>query len=232
MDISNAKVIVTGGNSGIGYEIAKVLRQNGAQVVICGRDEQKIQKAASELDVVGFKADVSNEQDVKDLCAFAINSLGGLNVLINNAGIGYYAPLTDTSIDNFTRIWETNVKGAFVAGREAAIHFITQKTGNIINISSTAGQRGFANGSAYVASKFALSGLTECWRGELRQHNIRVMQINPSEVTTDFGPKLGFEPTNVDKKLKASEIAHVVLAMLSMNDVGFITDASVWATNP
>ena len=111
-------------------------------------------------------------------------------------------------------------------------HFIAQNTGNIINISSTAGQKGFANGSAYAASKFALSGLTECWRAELRKSNIRVMQINPSEVVTDFGKNVGWDHGDVERKLKASEIAHVALAMLSMNDIGFITDASVWATNP
>lgn len=231
-DIHNAKVIVTGGNSGIGYEIAKVLAEKGAQVVICGRDEQKIREAASAIGVMGFRADVSIEEDVKALFAFAIGQMGGLDVLINNAGIGYFSSLPETSTEEFTRVWATNVKGAFLAGREAATHFIAQGAGNIINISSTAGQRGFANGSAYVASKFALSGLTECWRAELRKHNVRVMQINPSEVVTAFGPKVGMPADQQEKKLKATEIAHVALSMLSMNDVGFITDASVWATNP
>jgi len=232
MDINDAKVLVTGGNSGIGYGIAELLHGNGAQVIICGRNEQKIQQAAAEIGVTGFRADVSSETDVAALFAFAMEHLGGLNVVINNAGIGYLGSLPETSTEDFTRIWETNVKGAFMVGRAAAKQFIAQNTGNIINISSTAGQRGFANGSAYAASKFALSGLTECWRAELRKHNIRVMQINPSEVITDFGSKIGLEPTDTEKKLKASEIAHVALAMLSMNDVGFITDASVWATNP
>lgn len=232
MEIKDAKVLVTGGSSGIGYEIAKLLRSQGAQVVICGRNEKAIMATAQELDVWGFQADVANEGDITKLFEFTFEKLGGLNVLINNAGIGYFASLLDTSLADFTRIWETNVKGAFLAGQEAAKHFVRQKTGNIINIGSTAALRGLANGSAYVASKFALSGLTECWRAELRVHNIRVMQINPSEVITDFGPKLGFEPKNTEKKLKPTEIAHVALAMLSMNDVGFIPEASVWATNP
>src|SRR5262245_1956271 len=130
MDIKNAKVIVTGGSSGIGYEIAKLLRKNGAMVVITGRDEKKLKNASDELDVIGFNADISNEAAVKSLFEFALTKLDGLNVLINNAGIGYSAPLIDTTEQDFTRIWETNVKGAFIAGREAARHFITQKAGN------------------------------------------------------------------------------------------------------
>ena len=232
MDISKAKVLLTGGTTGIGYETAKLLREQGAQVVFCGRDAEAVEKVANEIGAKGFRADVSVEKDVEELFAFAIKEMDGLNVLVNNAGIGYMGPLVDTPTDEFSRIWETNVKGAFMVGREAARHFVSQNTGNIINIASTAGQRGFANGSAYVATKFAISGLTECWRAELRKNNVRVMQVNPSEVITEFGPKLGWEHGNTDSKLKPTEIAHVILSMLSMNDVGFITDASVWATNP
>ncbi len=232
MDITKAKVLITGGSSGIGYDTAKLLHEQGAQVVICGRHEETIQQAARELGVIGFKADVANEADVEQLFEFAIKSMDGLNVLVNNAGIGYFAPLTETAVADFTKIWEVNVKGAFLCGKHAAKHFAAQQTGNIINISSTAGSKGFANGSAYVASKFALSGLTECWRMELRKHNVRVMQVNPSEVITDFGNKLGNTPKDVERKLKPSEISHVIASMLSMNDVGFITDATVWATNP
>ncbi len=232
MDIKNAKVLITGGSSGIGYETAKLLRSQGAQVVICGRNEATIQKAAKELDVHGIQADVASDADVEKLFAFAIETLDGLDVLVNNAGIGYFGSLVNTGTEDFTRIWEVNVRGAFLCGKAAAKHFIAQNKGNIINIASTAGSRGFANGSAYVASKFALTGLTECWRAELRKHNIRVMQVNPSEVITDFGNKLGQEQTKLESKLKPTEIAHVIAAMLTMNEVGFIPEATVWATNP
>lgn len=232
MDITKAKVLITGGSSGIGYDTAKLLHELGAQVVICGRHEETIQQAAKDLGVIGIKADVSNETDVERLFEAAIEAMGGLNVLVNNAGIGYFAPLIDTAVADFTKIWEVNVKGAFLCGKHAAKHFVAQQTGNIINISSTAGSKGFANGSAYVSSKFALSGLTECWRMELRKHNVRVMQVNPSEVITDFGNKLGNTPKDVEHKLKPSEISHVIVGMLSMNDVGFVTDTTVWATNP
>ena len=233
MDISNAKVLVTGATSGIGYETAKALAQKGAQVVICGRDESRVQKAADELSVHGFRADVSQEGDVLELMAFAREKMGGMNVLINNAGIGgRFAGLTDLSVSDFQDVWEINVKGLFMAGREAARLFKEQQYGNIINIGSTAAQKGFANGSAYVASKFAVSGLSECWRAELRPFNVRVMQVNPSEVITDFATKSGFEYNDNGNKLKPKEIAHVIVSMLSLDDVGFIPDAAVWATNP
>lgn len=229
MNIANARVLITGGSSGIGREIARLLKEHGASIVICGTNEAKLQNAAADLGVIGHRADVSSERDVDALFDSAIERLGGLDVLVNNAGIGDFGALTDTSADDFQRVWEVNVKGAFLAGRRAARHFVEQNGGNIINIGSSASLRGFANGSAYVASKFALAGLTECWRAELRKHNVRVMQINPSEVITDFSKRARI---NAERKLKPAEIAHVVHAMLTMNDVGFITDAAVWATNP
>ncbi len=232
MELQKSKILITGGTSGIGYETAKLLRSKGAEIVICGRHRETVDKTARELDVHGFVADMNSQTDIENLFAFAVKTLGGLDVLINNAGIGFIDTLDNTALEDFTRIWETNVRGVFIAGQAAAKIFIEQKNGNIINIGSTAALRGFAKGSAYVASKFAVSGLTECWRAELRPHNIRVMQVNPSEVITDFGKKLGYEPTNTDQKLRGVEIAHIIHAMLSMNDIGFIPDASVWATNP
>lgn len=232
MDLTTAKVIITGGSTGIGYETARKLISKGAKVVICSRNKSDLEKAAQEIGAIGIQADISNEAGVKSLFKEAIEKLGGLNVLVNNAGIGYLASLVETSEADFTRIWETNVKGAFLVGKEAANYFIPQNEGNIVNISSTAGQKGFATGTAYCASKFAVSAMTECWRAELRKNNIRVMQVNPSEVVTPFGTKLGYEAQNVDSKLKPSEIAHTIVSMLEMNNVGFITDATVWATNP
>jgi 3-oxoacyl-[acyl-carrier protein] reductase len=131
------------------------------------------------------------------------------------------------------RVYATNVFGAMLVARESARHFVAQSRGNIVNIASTAGQRGFAGGTAYASSKFALSGLTECWRAELRKHNIRVMQVNPSEVQTDFVVSSGRpERALSERKLQAADIAHTIVAMLELPDRGFITETSVWATNP
>ena len=234
MDIRHAKVLITGGTSGIGREIARLLAEQGAKVVICGTREAALKRTVGDLGIIGRLADVTRPADVDALFAFTLDRLGGLDVLVNNAGIGHFSPLVDTSVEDFQRLWEVNVKGAFLCGQRAARHFIEQRGGNIVNIASTASQRGYANGTAYVATKFALAGMTECWRAELRSSNVRVMQLNPSEVITDFFARAGSRSpqTNADRKLKPSEIAHVVLAMLTMNDVGFIAQATVWATNP
>jgi 3-oxoacyl-[acyl-carrier protein] reductase len=124
MNINDAKVIITGATSGIGYETAKVLKKHGAQVVISGRNDAKLQKAIKELDTLGFVADVTKEEDIKALFDFAIKSMGTINVLINNAGIGSLTPLTETTLKDFQNQWEVNTKGMFLAGREAAKHFI------------------------------------------------------------------------------------------------------------
>jgi len=116
--------------------------------------------------------------------------------------------------------------------REAAKHFIKRNRGNIINIASTAALRGAPNGTAYYASKFALRGMTECWRGELRKHNIRVMLVNPSEVLTNFAATAGFPQKASGGKLRGDEIAHAVKAILEMDDRGFTVEMSVFATNP
>jgi 3-oxoacyl-[acyl-carrier protein] reductase len=229
MRISDVRALVTGGSSGIGLEIARQLKEKGAGVVICGRDEAKVLDAARDIGAHGIRADVSIESDVVSLLRKTIEIDPDYNVLVNNAGFGSFAPLLDTDLGEMQRLFATNVFGAMTVARESARHFISRKRGNIINISSSAGVRGFAGGTAYAASKFALSGMTECWRAELRKHDIRVMQINPSEVQTEFFRK---DRPLSDRKLQASEIAHAALSMLEMEDRGFITELSVWATNP
>jgi 3-oxoacyl-[acyl-carrier protein] reductase len=229
MKLSDVRALVTGGSSGIGFEIARQLKMKSADVVICGRDAAKVKKASAMIAAHGIRADVSVEADAVELVRRTIERLPDYNVLINNAGFGSFAPLVDTDLGEMQRLFATNVFGAMVVARESARHFISRKRGNIINISSSAGMRGFAGGTAYAASKFAVSGMTECWRAELRKHDIRVMQINPSEVQTEF---FGGDRPPSDRKLRATEIAHAALSMLEMDDRGFITELSVWATNP
>lgn len=233
MNISEAKVLVTGGSSGIGLATARLLSQGGASVAICGRDGARLAEAAEEVGATAIEADVSVEKDVKSLVERAIDVLGGYDTLINNAGIGSFGPLLDLEADEFHRVWKTNVLGAMLVARESARHFVQQNRGNIVNVASTSALRGFANGTSYVASKFALSGMTECWRAELRPHNVRVIQINPSEVITEFGERAGFGPMQGNPtKLHPEDIAGAIYGMLSMNDRGFVTQATVWATNP
>jgi len=233
MDLKDKSVMITGGSSGIGYETAKLCVKRGAKVMIIGRNESALQLAAAKLGASYCVADVSKEEDCQRMVKQTLEQFGALDVLVNNAGFGYFAPLIEMDLDKMKEVYATNVFGAMLAAKYCALHFVSQQSGNIINISSTAGRSGFAMGGAYSSSKFALTSMTECWRAELRKHNIRVMQVNPSEVQTQFVPNSGGEarPYN-ETKLHAVDIAHAILSMLEMEDRGFITELTVFATNP
>ncbi len=233
MELKNAKVLVTGGSLGIGFSAAKTLIEAGAKVVICGRNEKRLEAAAKELGAIPILADVSKESDVISLVEKTIKALDGYNVLINNAAYGYFSPLTGIDTGKSNELLMTNITGAMVCGRESAKYFVEKSYGNIVNIASSAGTGGFANGTPYVATKFALRGMNECWRAELRKHNIRVMLVNPSEVQTNFRINAGGKPRDFNPtKLEGEQIAHLIKAMLEMDDKGFIPEAGVWATNP
>jgi 3-oxoacyl-[acyl-carrier protein] reductase len=232
MNLTNATALVTGGSSGIGQGIAEALIAAGVKVAITGRNKEKLDAAAKAMGAVAIHADVSREADVLRTMQEVVATLGHLDVLVNNAGSGTFKPLLEMDLAGFERVFATNVTGAMLMAREAARHFASRKKGNIVNIGSTASHRGAPNGTAYYASKFALRGMTECWRAELRKHNIRVMLVNPSEVMTNFGAAAGFEQKANDSKLRADEIAHAVRAALEMDDRGFTTEVTIFATNP
>jgi 3-oxoacyl-[acyl-carrier protein] reductase len=215
MDLTSARVLVTGGSSGIGRATAQMLCERGASVAICGRDASRLEGVARELGAIAIAGDVSQEADADRIVTTAIERLGGMDVLINNAGFGSFSALVDLNVTDLDAVIATNVRGATLVARACARHFVDQgEGGNIINVASTAASKGFAGGSAYVASKFALTGLTECWRAELRQHDVRVMQINPSEVITEFSARAGSKQEPNPTKLQGADIAHAIVAML------------------
>lgn len=233
MRLKGAKALVTGGSSGIGLAIARSLTEAGADVAITGRDEKRLAAAAGAIAARTIHADVSQEADVLRTYKELFRVFDHLDILVNNAGMGVFAPLVDMDLRGFERVFATNVTGAMLMAREAARHFIERKSGNIVNIGSTAATRGAARGTAYYASKFALRGMTECWRAELRPYNIRVILVNPSEVLTDFHAAAGLgQSTDNPTKLRGHEIAHAVTSALEMDDRGFITELTVFATNP
>jgi 3-oxoacyl-[acyl-carrier protein] reductase len=232
MNLNSATVLITGGSAGIGRAIAASLVGAGARVAITGRDERKLTEAAASLGVHPIRASVASEADVIRSYKEFMGAFGHLDVLVNNAGVGTFKPLVDTDRDSFDAVFATNVTGAMLMAREAAKHFITRNQGNIVNICSTAGLRGAPRGTAYYGSKFALRGMTECWRAELRQYNVRVFLVNPSEVITAFATSAGLSQQDNPTKLHGEDIAHIVKAMLEMDDRGFTPELSVFATNP
>ncbi len=232
MNLSGAKVLVTGGSLGIGKATAELLIQKGASVLITGRSLERLEKAAQEIGASYVVADVSTQKGIDDTMAAVHSELGGLDVLVNNAGIGRFPELSEVEWEDFQVVFNTNVFGAAMMAKACAEIFKAQSSGNIVNIASTAGKKGFARGSVYSASKFALRSMTECWQAELRKHNVRVFGVNPSEVTTAFAQEERIERPEVDNKLRSQEIAHAIVSGLEMDNRGFIPELTVFATNP
>lgn len=233
MKIKDSIALVTGGNSGLGKATAKMLIQKGAKVIITGRDKIKTEKVSNAIGATPFHCDVTNDQQIDDLYAFISKEFGGLDILINNAGIGQRMGLGEITREKMREVYEVNVLGATMVAKGALPFFLKQKSGNIVNIASTASLKGYPTGSIYASSKFALRGLTQCWQGELRKDNIRVIQINPSEVPTAFGDEDRREERPLEQnKLTPEEIAHTIVSTLEMDNRGYIPEVTVHATNP
>lgn len=232
MNLDGAVALVTGGSEGIGKAIAEALIAESSKVTITGRREDVLRDAAEEIGADWIVGDVGVESDAVRTVAEVIEKHGRLDILVNNAGYGTFKPLVELGAEEFDGVFRTNVFGAFVMAREAARQFVKQGSGELINISSTAGLKGGQGMTAYTGSKFALRGMTECWRDELRRHDVRVMLVNPSEVVTEFATKVGYKQEVSDKKLRPSEIADAVVGALKVDQRGFIPEFSVFATNP
>jgi 3-oxoacyl-[acyl-carrier protein] reductase len=210
LDLTGKVAIVTGGTRGIGRAIASSLVSAGAKVAITARNLNEISNAA------GYVCDVRDYVQVKSTFARIAEDLGGVDILINNAGIGIFAPVESTSVEDFRAVLETNVFGVFYCCHEA-IPLIKQRGGGyIINISSLAGTNAHPGMAAYNASKFGLNGFSEALMQEVRHDGIKVSYIMPGSVNTEFG---GDEPSD-DKswQLQPDDIAQVVLDLLAHPD--------------
>lgn len=233
MDLSNKKVLITGGSSGLGKAMAKMLIEEGAKVAITGRDKEKLKEVANDLGAKAIHADVTNESDVKNCFDIMQNDLGGLDILINNAGIGSdRKPIDEIDLDEMRKVFEVNVFGLALMGRAAAQIFKKQMSGDIVNIASTSALKGYEGGSVYSASKFAVRGLSQNWQADLRKYNVRVFNVNPSYVPTAFNNPTREEREEKDNLLTSKEIAHAVVSSLKMDRRGYVPELTVHATNP
>ena len=214
--------IVTGGTRGIGFAIAKVLVGAGATVAITARSEQDLANAVSQLNetksgsAVGYVCDVRSHDQVKSVFRRVAQDFGGVDILINNAGIGLFEPVETMTAENFRAVLETNLFGVFYCCHEAIPLMKQRGGGYIINISSLAGANAHPRMAAYNASKFGLNGFSEALMQEVRHDNIKVSYIMPGSVNTEFG---GDEPSDENSwQLQPDDIAKVVLDLLAMPD--------------
>lgn len=218
MNLKGKTAIVTGGTKGIGRAISEALLREGVNVCISARHANEIEETVRALgktgegQLTGAVADVRDYDAVKALIQHAVDEFGGVDILINNAGIGKFGKLEETSPEDFRAVLETNLFGVFYCCHEAIPAMKKRGGGYIINISSLAGTNAHPKMAAYNASKFALNGLSEALMQEVRQDNIKVSYIMPGSVNTYFND--GEPDANNSWELQPEDIARVVLDLL------------------
>lgn len=220
--------LITGGSRGIGKAIATKLAQLGASVGLCGREPESLHTTAAELrklpaNVFAQPADVTKAADIDSLVRATESNLGPITVLVNNAGVGNpgFGPVQDKSEQDWDRVLDTNLKGAFLVSRAVALGMIQRRCGDIINISSLAGKNTFSGGALYCASKWGLQGFTGCMAEDLRQYGIRVSAICPGSVATEFA---GRGPKDIGKVLTPEDVAHAVAMLALQGPQSFISE--------
>ncbi|HEX5704996.1 MAG TPA: SDR family oxidoreductase [Pyrinomonadaceae bacterium] len=237
MDLKNKTAVITGGTKGIGRGIAEALIREGVSVCISARHPTELNDAVTELNqlnkgrAVGFVCDVRDYDQVKGLIAHTIEELGGLDILINNAGIGTFkTPVEETPPEDFRAVLETNVFGVFYCCREAIPEMKRRGGGYIINISSLAGVNAHPRMAAYNASKFGLNGFSEALMQEVRHDNIKVSYVMPGSVNTEFG---GDSPSAEKSwQLQPEDIARVVLDLLHHDDRSLVSRVEIRPSKP
>ncbi|HEX6368543.1 MAG TPA: SDR family oxidoreductase [Longimicrobium sp.] len=227
--------IVTGSSKGIGYAIAEALAREGANVVVTARDEAEVTAAAQQLDRIGsgsvaaVRADVRRHEDVKKIVAAAVD-LGGVDVLVNNAGVGRFGTVDEMSPEHWHQVIETNLDGVYYAFHESIPHLKARGGGWIINIGSLAGKNPFAGGAAYNASKFGLLGFSEAMMLDVREHGIRVCCIMPGSVDTHFNGK---EPSPQNAwMIQPEDIARLVMELLAFPENALPSRIEIRPTRP
>lgn len=218
--------IVTGASRGIGLAIAQRLAKMGAKLSICARDPQTLEAAAKDLRhaaaaVFAAPVDVTHGDQIASFVAQTEKNVGPVEILVNNAGIGYFGPTHEASEQNWDSVLDTNLKSVFLMSKAVAPGMIERRDGHIINIASLAGKNAFRGGGIYCASKWGLLGFTECMAEDLRQYGIRVSAICPGSVATDFSPHSG---KDTSKMLQADDIAHAVEMIVTQAPQSFISE--------
>jgi len=212
--MSSQVAIVTGASKGIGFAIAKAFVDRGMKAVLSARSDAELRRAQQQLggdaNALAVRADVSVPADAERLVAEAVRRFGGLDVLVNNAGIGRFVNVADMSVDEWHRVIETNLSGPFFCSRAAIPEMRRRGGGWIINITSLAGKNAFAGAAAYCASKSGLNAFSEALMQEVRHDNIRVSYVMPGSVATGFGGGTGGERW----KLAPEDVARVVIDLI------------------
>ena len=219
ISLSGKVAVITGGSRGIGLAIANTLLQRGASVVITGTTQGNLDAARRELTatvpadrVLAVRADVRQYAEVEQAIGAAVATFGGLDVLVNNAGVGVFRAVADTTVEEWHRVIDTNLSGVFYSCHAALPHLRQRGGGWIVNISSLASKNPFVNAAAYCASKAALNAFSEALMQEVRYEGIRVAYVLPGSVNTGFG---ALTNTKSDWALMPTDVAEAVVDLLA-----------------
>jgi len=227
--LDGASALVTGGSRGIGRALALRLAALGARVAICGRAPSALDETLAALRELGPTAhaqvaDVTQSAQVAALVRDAESAIGPISILINNAGVGLFAPVQQQSEAEWDTVLDTNLKSVFLVSRAVVPGMIQRAAGDIINISSLAGLNAFAGGALYCASKWGLQGLTACMAEDLRGYGIRVSSVCPGSVATEFSGKSAQQKPHA---LQAEDVAHAVETIVTQAPNSFISQLQI-----
>ncbi|MGN7388886.1 3-ketoacyl-ACP reductase [Sporosarcina sp. SAFN-015] len=235
--IAGKVALITGAGRGIGRATALAFAKEGIHVGLVGRTLENLQRVAEELKQYDVKvafaaADVADLDSIASAVESIRGELGPIDILVNNAGISKFGSFMDLTPEEWTNIIDVNVKGVYYTTRAVLPEMIERNTGDIINISSTAGQKGAPITSAYSASKAAVIGMSESLMLEVRKKNIRVTTLTPSTVATDMAVELNLTDGNPEKVMQAEDLADLMVAQLKLHPRVVLKHAGLWSTNP
>ncbi|MUH35834.1 SDR family oxidoreductase [Zobellia amurskyensis] len=233
MNLNDKVVYITGGSKGIGYGVAIKLLEAGAKVAISGRTLKTVEEAAKQLDaqdrVLPLASDVSKHGDEKAAVQKILDKWGQLDVVLANAGVGYFAPVDELEDDAWHKMIDTNLSGVFHT-LKASVEALKKSKGYYITLASLAGTNFFASGAGYNATKFGVVGFTQAAMLDLRKYDIKVSTIMPGSVATHFA---GNEPDEKDAwKIQPEDIGELVLDLLKMNPRTLPSKIEVRPTRP
>jgi 3-oxoacyl-[acyl-carrier protein] reductase len=237
MNLKGKNALITGGGRGLGKAVAVALANEGVNVGITGRNEESLKTTVAELEKLGVKAaysvfDVEEMAQVEQGVASIASQLGGIDILINNAGVGDFGSFEDMPVETWEKVMKVNLFGVYYVAKAALPYLKQNKEGDIVNVASTAGLKGAPNMSAYCASKAAVISLSQSLMAELRKFNIRVITLTPSTIATDMSIEGKLTDGNPEKVLQPEDFAEWVRDILKMNRRAMIASASIFSTNP
>lgn len=237
MPVSTSICVITGATEGIGRAIAFSLGRRGATLAVCARTAANVNSllgdcTRAQIDAIGMACDVADEQSVSGFARFVLDRYGNVDVLVNNAGVGYHGDVEQMSVAEFDETMAVNIRGVFLMTRAFLPGMKARGHGHIVNIASLAGKNAVPGGAAYSASKHAVLGFSKSLLLEVRRYGIRVMTICPGSVVTAFFEKSGLPLEHPDRKLQPEHVAEAVAAALDLPATATISDLDIRPANP